>query len=109
MPMTTAQTVATAVGIAVGISSLITFVGTKLWDAYRMEKKYRTKGAAELCMKAREEAENTIKTILGRMEKRLMLGNLAIGDLWEAAKLDPNKLAAYEKALNIKLKDENQD
>ncbi len=103
--MTHAQVVA----MAVGISSLITFVGTKLWDAYRMEKKFRTKAASELCMTAREAAENTIKAILGRMEKRLMLGNLAIGDLWEAAKLDPSKLVAYEKALDIKLKDENQD
>lgn len=97
------------VAMAVGISSLITFVGTKLWDANRMERKYRTKSASELCMKARQEAENTIKSILGRMEKRLMLGNLAIGDLWDAAKLDPSKLVAYEKALDIKLKDENQD
>jgi hypothetical protein len=98
----------TAVYTAVGVSTLVTFGGTKLWDAYRMEKKFRSKSAAEKCMKEREQAENDLKAILKRVEKRLQLGNLAIGDLWEKAELPPSKLLMYEKALDIKLRDENE-
>ncbi len=96
-----------AVSIAVGISSIVTFGGTKLWDAYRMEKKYNTIEAASSCSAARETAEGDIKSILRRVEKRLQLGNLAISELWAHAKLPPDKLLAYEKALDIKLRDEN--
>ena len=94
-----------AVGIAVGISSLITFGGTKLWDAYAMQKKYRTKAAAEQCMSDRETAEKDIKIILRRLEKRLQLGNLAISDLWDKAGLPQSKLQQYERTLDIKIRD----
>ena len=97
-----------AVSLAVGVSALVTFGGTKLWDAYRMEKKYQTNKAAGECMAAREAAESDVISMLQRVEKRLQLGNLAIGDLWEHAKLPPEKLLQYEKALEIKLRDEDQ-
>jgi len=101
--------VAGVVALAVGVSTLVTFGGTKLWDAYRMERKFRTKGAAEKCMKAREKAEGDIKSMLRRVERRLQLGNLAIADLWETTGLSPTKLAQYEKALNTKMRDNNQN
>jgi len=94
-----------AVAIAVGISSIVTIVGTKLWDAHAMQKKYRTKKAAEQCMSDREDAERDIKAILRRVEKRLQLGNLAISDLWENAGLSPLKLQQYERTLDIKIRD----
>ena len=100
--------IAGAVALAVGISSLVTFGGTKLWDAYSMQKKYRTIEAAEKCMKERSQAETDLKAILKRMEKRLQLGNLAISDLWEKAGLPLSRLKQYEKALDIKLRDNNQ-
>ena len=31
-----------AIGMAAGASAVLTFVGTRLWDTYRMEKKFRT-------------------------------------------------------------------
>jgi len=97
-----------AVFTAVGVSTLVTFGGTKLWDAYRMEKKFRSKSAAEKCMKEREQAEGIIQTTLNRVEKRLQLGNLAIAELWDKAGLPPEKLAQYEKALDVKMRDNNQ-
>jgi len=85
-----------AVTIAVGISTLVTFTITKLWDAWRMEKKYRLQSAAEECMKKRQEAEEKIK-------KRLMLGNLIMYRLCQKLDIPESEIRALEKAVGIKI------
>lgn len=100
------------VGITAGISTvltfILTFVVTKLWDAYSMQKKYRTKGAAERCMKEREEAETAINKALAEIKKRLILGNLVMADLCDEAKIPQSKILSYEKALGMKLRDNDE-
>jgi len=97
-----------AIGIAAGISTLVTIGGTKLWDAYRMEKKYRTKTEAEKCMAERKEAERGVLNQLAKIDKRMILGNLVIADLCEQAKIPLTKIASYEKAIGLKLRDNNE-
>jgi len=96
------------IGLSVAISAILTFIGTRLWDAWRMESKYRTKTDAKKCMEERAKTEKAIFRVLRRMEKRLALSNLVMRDLVRAVPEVPNnKIEQYEKDLDIQLGDRN--
>jgi len=99
------MTIEALVGIAVGTSSLITFIGTKLWDAYAMAKRYRLKSEAERCMEQRKDAETKIQKQLKLQEKRLMLSNLIMARLCKELKVPDADIAAMEKAIGININD----
>ncbi len=108
--------IATAVGMAVGVSVLLTFGITRLWDAHRMEKKFVTKEQCEVCMenlarraKEQKEFREKLNRTLEMINARLMLGNLIMADLCENAKIPNSKIESYEKALGIKLRDKDSD
>ena len=98
----------TAIGMAVGISTLVTFGGTKLWDAYSMQRKYRTIIDAGLCMEKRNKAESEIKEQLHSLKNRMMLGNLIMARLCKELKIPDSEIAAYEKALGVKVNAEKK-
>ena len=108
--------VASIVALAVGVSTLVTFGGTRLWDAYRMEKKYVTLEAFEMCHENREkvmseiaESEGAIVETLESLTKRLQLGNLIMWELCTKAGVDQSRIKGFEKALGIELNSFTKD
>ena len=99
-----------AVGMAAGASAILTFLGTRFWDAYRMEKKFRTNEAAEKCMSERAMAEKTLKAKIEELRSetkpRLILGNLIMARLCQELKIPESEIRAFEKAVGIKINGE---
>ena len=101
-----------AVSLAVGISTVVSIIITKLWDAYQMEKKFVSKEQCEKCedeLKLRQvdraEYRGIVKKKLEKMDDRLKLGNLIMSDLCEKAGIPISKIETYERSLGIKLRD----
>ena len=96
----------TAVTISVGVTALITIGGTKLFDAYMMERKYRTIGNAEKCMKDREKFEKSIKNQLENIRAGQAFGNLVLARVCKELKIPESDIDDVKKALKIMMANE---
>ncbi len=98
--------------------SALLALGTWYFAVSRMQHKYarlpdngrgyQKQSAAELCITERRKAESSTMKMLGRMEKRMALGNIVMRDLVEASPDVPNdKIEKYQRDLGINLMDMN--
>lgn len=108
------MTLVGSVGVAVGITALVTFVLTNWFNTSRMEKRYVTREQCEVCMenlakrdRDRRQFRESIKETLKSINSRLMLGNLVMADLCDKAEIPESKIKSYEKSLGIKLREDN--
>jgi hypothetical protein len=99
------RTIVLGLTVVALLTSGITFVLTKLYDAYSMPKKYRLASDSEDCMTEREKQEKKINEILDKVDKRMTLGNLMLFRLWGKAGLPQSEVQALEKAVGIKIND----
>lgn len=82
----------------------LTWVITKVFDARRMEEKYRQLLDCEACMEDRKLQEGTVETVLEQVQKRLILGNLMLVRLWTKAGIPASEIELLEKSVGIKVK-----